>query len=115
MGVVMRDHLDLYVPSMVGVVAAVTAWFWLSAQLGQRDVSRWRAVPFCLPLLMMAAGYGLFWLGFFSSPTTAVQLHAMKLAITHLVGDYIVWIGGIWLLLCAVLLLPLVTTEPRRA
>jgi hypothetical protein len=70
--------------------------------------SRWRPVLLCLPLLLGAAGYGLFWLGFFSSPGAAVQLHAVRLTLRHAIGDFLPMIGAGWLALSGLLLLPLV-------
>ncbi len=108
----MRDQLHLYVPAMVGVVLALVLWIFLGRVLAARGKSRWRAALLCLPLLLLAAGYGLFWFGFFSTPATAVQLHAVRLAIQHFAGPFLPWIGAVWLMLSGWLLLPLLRRVP---
>jgi hypothetical protein len=103
----MREHLSIYVPALLGVVLALTLWVWLSKRLTGVNRSRWRAVVLCLPLILGAAGYGLFWFGFFSSSAMAVQMHAIRLTLQHFVGPFLPWIGGVWLLISGWLLLPL--------
>ena len=103
----MREHLALYAPALTGALLSLVLWFWLSRRLAAKDASRWRAVPLCLTLLLITAGYGLFWFGFFATPKTAVQLHAVRLSITYLAGDALPWIGMAWLALSGFLLLPL--------
>jgi hypothetical protein len=103
----MREHLDLYGPSLVGAAIALVVWVALARAMAARGRSRWRPVLLCLPLLLGALGYGLFWFGFFSSPATAVQLHALRLTVQHFGGAVLPWIGAIWLVLSGWLLLPL--------
>jgi hypothetical protein len=105
----MRDHISLYVPAALGVILALALWVFLARKLAAADRTRWRAVLLCLPLLLGAAGYGLFWFGFFSSPAMAVQLHAVRLTLQHFAEPFLPWVGGIWVLLSGWLLLPLVT------
>jgi hypothetical protein len=107
----MREQLHLYVPSMVGAVIALALWVVLTRAMVARGRSRWRPVLLCLPLLLGAVGYGLFWFGFFSSPATAVQLHALRLTVQHFAGPFLPWIGAVWLAMSGWLLVPLV----RRA
>jgi hypothetical protein len=102
-----RAQLHLYVPAIIGVIAALLIWFALARIAARRGLSRWRPVLLCLPLLLIAAGYGLFWWGFFSSPAMAVQLHAVRLTLEHAVGAYLPWITGGWLAASLGLLLPL--------
>jgi hypothetical protein len=82
-------------------------WIVLARRMKALGRSRWRPVLLCLPLLLGAAGYGLFWLRFFASPGAAVQMHAIKLTLLHALGDFAPWIGAGWLALSALLLLPL--------
>jgi hypothetical protein len=107
----MREQLHLFVPSIVGAIIALALWIVLARAMVARGRSRWRPVLLCLPLLLGAAGYGLFWFGFFSSPATAVQLHALRLTIQHFAGPFLPWIGAIWLVMSGWVLVPLV----RRA
>jgi hypothetical protein len=107
----MREHLDLYIPSMIGAIMALALWVVLAHAMAARGKSRWRPVLLCLPFLLGTAGYGLFWFGFFSSPATAVQLHAVRLTVQHFAGPFLPWIGAVWLALSGWLLLPLL----RRA
>jgi hypothetical protein len=107
----MREHLGLYVPSTVGAIMALALWVVLARAMAARGRSRWRAVLLCLPLLLGALGYGLFWLGFFSSPATAVQMHALRLTVQHFAGPPLPWIGAVWLILSGWVLVPLL----RRA
>jgi hypothetical protein len=104
----MREQLHLYVPAMVCAVVALALWALLARAMAARGRSRWRPVLLCLPLLLGAIGYGLFWFGFFSSPMAAVQLHAVRLTIQHFAGAFLPWIGAVWLVLSGWLLLPLV-------
>jgi glucan phosphoethanolaminetransferase (alkaline phosphatase superfamily) len=108
----MRGHLDLYVPAVAGVIAAIVLWVVLARALSRRGKSRWRPVLLCLPLVLVAAGYGLFWFGFFSSPDLAVTLRAVQLTIQHEAGAFIPWIIGGWAALSALLLLPLLKSQP---
>ncbi len=103
----MREQLYLYVPAIVGAAVALIAWLGLARASAARNKSRWRPVLLCLPLLLGSLGYGLFWFGFFSSPQTAVQLHAVRLTVQHFAGPLLPWIAAMWLLLSAWLLLPL--------
>jgi hypothetical protein len=103
----MLAHTDIYGVAIGGVLAAIALWGWLAGQLKARIRSRLRAVPLCLPLVLAAAGYGLFWLGFFSSPATAVQLHAVKLTLQHALDGFAGWIAAGWLVVSLVALLPL--------
>jgi hypothetical protein len=107
----MREQLHLYVPPIVGTVIALALWVFLNRAIAARGKSRWRPVLLCLPLFIGCAGYGLFWFGFFTSPKTAVQLHAVRLTIAHFAGPFLPWLGAVWLALSSWLLLPLV----RRA
>jgi hypothetical protein len=107
----MRDHLDLYIPSIVGATMALSLWLVLTRAMAARGKSRWRPVLLCLPLMLGAAGYGLFWFGFFSSPATAVQLHALRMTVQHFAGPVLPWVGAVWLVLSGWLLLPML----RRA
>jgi glucan phosphoethanolaminetransferase (alkaline phosphatase superfamily) len=108
----MRDHLDLYVPAIAGVIVTLVLWVVLARALARRGKSRWRPVLLCLPLVLAAAGYGLFWFGFFSSPDLAVTLRAVQLTILHEAGAIIPWAIGIWAALSALLLLPLLRPTP---
>ncbi len=103
----MREHLSIYVPSLLGVLLAIALWVLLSKRLALANRTRWRSVLLCLPLVLGAAGYGLFWFGFFSSPAMAVQMHAVRLTLQHFAGPFLPWIGGVWLLVSGWLLLPL--------
>ncbi len=103
----MREQLHLYVPSIVGAVIALALLVVLTRAMAARGRSRWRPVLLCLPLLLVAVGYGLFWFGFFSSPATAVQLHALRLTIQHFAGPFLPWIGAVWLASSVGLLAPL--------
>jgi hypothetical protein len=103
----MREQLHLYVPAIVGAVMALALWVVLSRAIVARGGSRWRPVLLCLPLFMGCVGYGLFWLGFFSSSATAVQLHAVRLTIQHFAGPLLPWVGAAWLASSGWLLLPL--------
>ncbi|MGL4636316.1 MAG: hypothetical protein ACRCWF_10065 [Beijerinckiaceae bacterium] len=103
----MREHLSLYMPAVVGFVLAVILWVFLSRKLAAANRSRWRAVLLCLPLVLGALVYGLFWFGFFSSPAMAVQMHAVRLTLQHFVMPFLPWIAGVWLLISGLLLLPL--------
>lgn len=103
----MSGHLDIYGTAAAGVLAALALWIWLSGQLAARIRSRLRALPLCLPLLLIAAGYGLFWLAFFSSPGMAVQMHAVRLTVQHVAAPYLPWIGGTWLIASLAVLWPL--------
>jgi hypothetical protein len=94
--------------SSIGVLAAVGLWVGLARLLAARIRSRLRAVPLALPLLMVALGYGAFWLAFFSSPATAVQLHAIRLTVAHFAGPLLPWTVGSWLVVSAWALKPLV-------
>jgi hypothetical protein len=107
----MLEHFHIYVPSMIGAVMALALWVVFARAMAARGKSRWRPVLLCLPLLLGAVGYGLFWFGFFSSPATAVQLHAVRLTVQHFAGPFLPWIGAVWLALSGWLLLPLL----RRA
>jgi hypothetical protein len=102
----MRQQLIVYVPSLLGVVLALGLWVVLSKRLALRNRSRWRAVLLCLPLVVGAFGYGLFWFGFFLSPERAVQMHAIRLTLQHFGAPFLPWIVGVWLLLSGRLLLP---------
>jgi hypothetical protein len=102
-----REHFDLYGPSILGAVLAIALWGVLARAMTARGRSRWRPVLLCFPLLLSALGYGLFWFGFFSSPATAVQLHALRLTVQHFAGPFLPWIGLVWLVLSSWLLLPL--------
>ena len=102
----MREHLPLYVPALVGTVLAVILWFVLARRIRRVGKSRWRPVLLCLPLLLGALGYGLFWLGFFSSTDAAVQLHAVRLTVTYFTGPFLSWVGGVWLVISTWLIFP---------
>jgi hypothetical protein len=93
----MTEHLDLYAPALGGALAAVALWGWLAGLLAARIRSRLRAVPLCLPLLVAAAGHGLYWWAFFLSPAAAVQMHAIRLTLAHFAGPLLPWIGVVWL------------------
>jgi uncharacterized membrane protein len=103
----MREHLHLYVPALAGVVVVIAGWAALSGALAARHRSRWRAVVLCLPLVLIALGYGLFWWVFFASPASAVQMHALRLTIAHFAGPFLPGIGMSWLAISAWLLVPL--------
>jgi hypothetical protein len=94
--------------SAAGAVGAVLLWVWLSRLLRARIRSRLRAAPLAAPLLLLALGYGLYWLVFFASPTLAVQMHAARLTISYFLGPLLPWFAGVWLLLSGWALLPLV-------
>jgi hypothetical protein len=108
----MREQLHLYVPAVFGALVALALWVVLNRAVVSRGKSRWRPVLLCLPLFMGCIGYGVFWLGFISSPHTAVQLHAIRLTAGHFLGPILPWIGAAWLVLSAWLLLPLL--RPSR-
>jgi hypothetical protein len=103
----LREQLHLYVPALVGANLALALWIALARAIALRGRSRWRPVLLCLPLLAGAVGYGLFWFGFFSSPSTAVQLHAVRLTIQHFAGNALPWVALVWLMLSGWLLWPL--------
>jgi hypothetical protein len=94
-----------------GAIAALALWVWLARALGSRIRSPLRAVPLCLPLLLAAVGYGLYWWAFFASPFAAVQMHALGLAAGHYLGPVLPWFGAAWLAASLAALMPLV----RRA
>jgi hypothetical protein len=106
----MREHLPIYVPAIVGAMLALVLWIVLARKMSRVGKSRWRAVLLCLPLLLGAAGYGLFWLGFFSSPDAAVQLHAVRLTTVYFTASFLPWFGGVWLALSAWLITPALRT-----
>jgi hypothetical protein len=108
----MRQHLDIYVPALFGTALTLALWYWLSRRLGERGLTRWRALPLCLPLLLMTVGYGLFWFGFFQSPALAVQLHAVRLTINHVTDGFVSYAVFAWVAACVVLLMPLL--KPRQ-
>jgi hypothetical protein len=103
----MRGHMSIYVPAFVGSIIVLAVWLQAARALGRRGASRWRAVPLFLPLVLMAAGYGLYWWAFFSSPAAAVQAHAIRLTIAHAAGAILPWIGAAWLAIAVALLRPL--------
>jgi hypothetical protein len=98
----------ILIQSAGATVAALALWAWLARQLSGRIRSRLRAVPLALPLVVCAVGYGLYWLAFFSSPTLAVQMHAIRLTLQHLAGPLLPAIAGVWLALALWPLAPLV-------
>jgi general stress protein CsbA len=106
----MREHLALYIPAVIGVISALVLWIMLARKMTRVGRSRWRAVLLCLPLLLGAVGYGLFWFGFFSSPDAAVQLHAVRLTIAYFTEALLPWLGGLWLVLSAWLIKPALLT-----
>jgi hypothetical protein len=108
----MSEHIGIYSFAVVGTAAALGLWVWLARQMTARGKSRWRPVLLCLPLVLAAAIYGLFWFGFFLSPAAAVQLHAIRLTIEHAISGYGVAIIAGWL---AVSLLPLLPVLRRKA
>jgi hypothetical protein len=97
----------ILVQSAVAIAAALALWVWLARLLAGRIRSRLRAVPLALPLLLAAVGYGLYWLAFFSSPTLAVQMHAIRLTFQHLAGPFLPFIAAVWLGLAVWPLAPL--------
>jgi hypothetical protein len=101
--------------SAAGVLAALALWIWLAQRLAARIRSRLRAVPLCLPLLLIPAVYGLFWLAFFSSPSMAVQAHAIRLTLQHAVAPFLPWIAGGWLVVALAALWPLLKDRPAKA
>jgi hypothetical protein len=103
----MREQLHIYVPAIFGAILVLALWVTLTRAVVARGKSRWRPVLLCLPMFMGCIGYGLFWFGFFSSPGTAVQLHAIRLTAEHFLGPLLPWISAAWLALSAWLLLPL--------
>jgi hypothetical protein len=106
----MREQLHLIIPAVAGAVMAVVLWVALALRLQAVGKSRWRPAMLCLPALLIAIGYGVYWLAFFSSVDMAVQLHAIRLTISHFAGLYLgsalPWIGGTWLAVGLGLLLP---------
>ena len=107
----MREHLSIYVPALVGAILTLALWISLSRRLSRVGKSRWRAVGFCLPLLLAAVGYGLFWFGFFSSSDIAVQLHAIRLTIVYFSESFLSWAVALWLLISAWLIAPALRTK----
>jgi hypothetical protein len=103
----MREHLHLYVPALAGAVIVLILWIFLSRALAVRNLSRWRAMALCLPLMLLALGYGLFWWAFFASPASAVQVHAIRLTVSHFAGPFLPWLAGSWLAISVWLLKPL--------
>jgi hypothetical protein len=89
--------LPILLVSAAGTLAALALWAFLVHQLSARIRSRLRALPLAAPLVMMALGYGVFWLAFFSSPAMAVQMHATWLTIRHAVWPFLPWVAGAWL------------------
>ena len=108
----MPGHPDIYAPALIATIATLTLWVWLSRRLTARGRTRWRAVPLCLPLLLIAMGYGFYWFGFFQSPATAVQLHAIRLTVSHAVDGFASYMVGGWLAVSLLLLLPVF--RPRK-
>jgi hypothetical protein len=104
----MLDHAEIYGVALGGALLSIALWVWLAGLLAERIRSRLRAVPLCLPLLLIAAGYGLYWWAFFSSPAMAVQMHAIRLTLVHLAGAFLPWIAGLWLVIGLWCLKPLV-------
>jgi hypothetical protein len=98
-----------------GFVVVLGLWVWLARRFSSLGKSRWRAVPFCLPLLLMSLAYGAFWLMFFASPALAVQTHAIRLTLAYFIGPFAPWVGTAWLALSAALLLPLKNDFCARA
>jgi hypothetical protein len=76
----MREHLPIYVPAITGAVLALALWTMLARALVRRSRSRWRAVPLGLGLFLGAAGYGLYWFGFFTSPAACGETYAATCA-----------------------------------
>ncbi|MCA3563295.1 MAG: hypothetical protein IOC90_05280 [Methylocystis sp.] len=105
----MTGHLDLLGPALAGTIVSVVLWFWLSRRLTARGRTRWRAAPLCLPLLLVSIGYGLYWFGFFQSPAAAVQLHAVKLTVSHATESLAPYALAAWLAASLLLLWPIVT------
>jgi hypothetical protein len=103
----------ILIASAIGVLAALALWIGLARMLSARIRSRLRAVPLCLPLLLIPAVYGLFWLAFFSSPAMAVQTHAIRLTVQHAVGPWLPWIAGGWLAVSLGALWPLISGRGR--
>jgi hypothetical protein len=113
----MREQLHLIVPAIAGAVMAIILWGALALRLKAVGKSRWRPALLCLPALLIAIGYGAYWLAFFSSVDMAVQLHAIRLTLGHFaglyLGDALPWIGGAWLALGLGLLLPAFRAQGR--
>jgi peptidoglycan biosynthesis protein MviN/MurJ (putative lipid II flippase) len=103
----MLAHAEIYGTALAGVVATLALWGWLARAMKALGKSRWRPVMLCLPLMLAAAVYGLFWYAFFLSPGAAVQLHAVRLTIEHAVSGFGTAIIAAWLGLSLILLLPL--------
>jgi Na+/proline symporter len=103
----LTDLAHILLTAALGCACALLLWMWLARRLVELGKTRWRAVPLCLPLLLISLAYGTFWLVFFSSPQLAVQAHAVRLTLASLTGPIVPWVGAAWLALSAALLWPL--------
>lgn len=98
----MGNPLVIYAASAAAAILALALWVLLARLMRRSGRSRWQAAPLGLTLIVAAAGYGLFWFGFFSSPAMAVQLHAVRLTIAHAAGEAWPFVAAGWLALCGV-------------
>ncbi len=111
----MREQIHLYVPAIAGALMTIMLWVSLGLRMRSVGKSLWRPAFLCLPALLIAIGYGLYWMAFFSSSDVAVKMHAARLTISHLahvyLGDALIWIAIPWLLTGLGLLLPAFTSK----
>ncbi len=105
----MQTHFAIYMPALAVALVTLALWVAIDRALQRRIRSRLRAFPLCLPLLLAALGYGLYWWAFFASPAMAVQMYAIRLTLQHEVGAWLPWIAGGWAALALYALRPLVT------
>ncbi len=103
----MGDLAAIQLAAAGALLAALALWILAARRLRRRDLGRWRAVPIGLSLVLAAAAYGLYWTAFFASPALAVQMHALRLILSHALGAGLPWLIAGWLALVALPLLPL--------
>jgi hypothetical protein len=111
----LSDLAHILLTATTGCGVGLGLWVWLARRLSCVGKSRWRAVPFCLPLLLMSLAYGAFWLVFFAGPFAAVQAHAIRLTLAYFTGTFAPWVGTTWLAVSAALLWPLKNDFCARA
>ncbi len=104
----MSDLAAIQLTAAGALLASLAIWIGVARLLRRRGIGRWRALPLGLTLAGAAALYGLYWTAFFASPALAVKTHAVRLVLTHVLGDKAPWIAAGWMALAALPLLPLV-------